>query len=286
MYAHLRKVLSILFFSILSIYGFSQEKQVWEIDRIRAKQALELKKDSLAIGKNEYMRNSQLFIKTEIPIQYAIGYQYAFKSGILLNGSIGVFSRTYATIAMDFMPSEDPAEKQRMDFFQANLYGGAVLEFGMGYQLRKSGFLGLASIQFQRFGVRATAKELIDNLDSEGSFNDLDDLEDRLSGSSLLSDFYYEDELRPVIKPTQFRISFGKMFRLKSVPRLSVTAFVSYNFNLSSSIKVETDSSIGSIILDNFVNPTLENSSGISFSQFQYPSLTFQFSYEFGRVIR
>ncbi|MDO5977796.1 hypothetical protein [Flavivirga spongiicola] len=199
----------------------------------------------------------------------------------MIKASWGIYSKEYLALLLNFAPNDKPDEKARRDFIKKRLNSGSVIEIGLGYQHLKTDFFGLISIQFQRFSISGTANELITNLDLEGQFSDLLLLENLIKNSILLRPFYNEKILHPIIDLTQLQFALGKTFRFESLPRISISALFSYNFNIANSVNIESNSFIGQTIIDLFVNPTLEKSSDLNFGSLNYPSLTLQLNYSF-----
>lgn len=264
----------------------AQDDGMWEIDRHKIRVKENQRKDSIALENKDFSYPVDLYLKTQFPVQHALGLRFTHESGIELLGSFGIFSRSYTLIALEFLEDENSTENERQEFFKDRLRSGTVIEFGAGYFHFPSGFSGSLTFQFQRFSISATSEELINNLDFGDELVDDSELQDALEDSETLEDFYYNETVYPTIRPIQLVLNIEKKFRFRKVPRISLSVAFSFSMNIATRTSIEANSTLGTIIMDNYVNPTLKQSSTESFGTFNLPSLTLQLNIGLGKLIR
>ncbi|MEL6654499.1 MAG: hypothetical protein AAFQ87_27240 [Bacteroidota bacterium] len=276
-----RIVLSILLLGSLSL-ELSAQNRSWDLDQERASAKEQQSQDSLAIAQRKYLYQSNLYFKTEFPIQLALGYQFTGKKGISFHASTGLYPAAFTRVLLNQAPAETQAEADFQAFISDRLQNGSVNEIGFGYTSLQSGLYALISLQFQRFSIETTTNELIENLDTE---LDAATLEEQFEALPALENFFYEESIYPTFRPTNLVLSVGKTFRFAAIPRFSLSTHLSYGINLSSSLQVEANSFIGNTVANSFINPGLASSNqNIAFRGL--PSLSLRVNYHFGGMVR
>ncbi|MEM9723722.1 MAG: hypothetical protein AAGA10_30970, partial [Bacteroidota bacterium] len=125
--------------------------------------------------------------------------------------------------------------------------------------------------------------ELVEKYDFGDTQLFLEDIQSQLEANSILQNFYDNSILEPVISPIQLGITLGKKFYFKKASRLFLEVEISYQLNVSNTVKIHSDSFIGQILVDSFITPVLEEGSNDSFEGFNLPSLSFRLGYQLGK---
>lgn len=241
------------------------------------------KMDTLDVETARYLPAFTFNLKTQFPVQHAIGLE--FSTPAMISGYIGIgqLSRAYVVTATEFLPARDENEEVRKQFIEDKLKNGFVFEIGAHYHFMKwkDVYVGL-NLQFQRFSMESTAQELVEEYDFGDSQGFGDDIEELLEGNDLVREFYEETQIKAVVKPIQMGITVGKRFQFKKAPRLSLHTEFSYQLNLSGRSDLESDSFLGQVILNNFAGPVLSEGTAESFGSFNLPALTVRLSYALG----
>ena len=233
-----------------------------------------------------YLPGATINFKSEFPIQHAIGLEINTPIFLSTYLGIGQLSRAYLVAATNFLPDDDPAQATRKRFIQDKLQNGFVLELGTQYHVwrRQKLYAGL-NLQFQRFKLPATPKELVEEYDFGDTQGFLDDIQGQLEDSPFFQDFYENALLEPTIAPIQLGITVGKKFYFEKAPRLFLDVAFSYQLNISNRVRINSDSFIGQIIVDNFIAPILEEGSNDSFQAFNLPTLSVRLGCQLGEKV-
>lgn len=242
--------------------------------------------DSMAIAHNTYMPSVLLKAKTQFPVQHALGLEFLTRSGLSFYGGMGRFSRCYTLAAMGAVSPKNAQEEVRQAFFKERLRSGLVTEIGVNYYFLKKGYYTGMSLQFQRFSLSGTVKELMENLDlgdSQGLGGELDEL---LQENEFLEDFYERETVYPTFTPLQLGLLVGKRFHFKKHPYIGMHIELGYNLNISQGTRIETDRYLTQALMDRVVNPLIKNTATESFSALNYPFVSVGISAGFGKIIR
>ena len=274
----------VVLFYLSPLFSTAQNNEMWEIDKHKIRTKEKRHQDTLAIISKEFTYPLHLYIKTQFPVQHALGLEFTHEKGIDIRASFGIFSRSYTLLALEFLEDENATENERQQFFKDRLNSGTVIELNAGYFHLPTGLSGNISFQFQRFSISTTSYELLENLDYGDDIVDQSELDEALEDSETLEDFYYNETVYPTIRPIQLVINLEKRFRFSKAPRISLAMALSYSFNLTTRTSIEAKSSLGSYIMDNYVNPTLDQSTTQSFGSFNLPSITFQLNIGIGKL--
>lgn len=277
--------LFLLLLTILPGMGLIAQSYTWEIDRQIERTREAKKQDSLAIVDKRFLYPSQFYLKTEFPIQTAIGYQFMTPVGLAFHGSVGLYPRAFTKVVLNLVPDDRP-NAQLTDFLEDRLRNGSVIELGTGYYSLKSGFFGLLGLQFQQYSFSATLDELVETLDvGEQLSSNGTDFTEMLETSPTLSTFYYDETLYPTFRPLNLAVSGGKLFRFSAVPQFSVKLAIAYSFNLRTKFSVESSSPVGRLITSNVINPLLAENAQAS-NTVGLPTVSLTVCYQFGELIR
>ncbi len=270
-------------FVFLSFTSLAQETRVWEIEKHDKYMAEKRRQDSLNVLSRRYVPAFAASFKSQFPIQHGIGLEFNTPSMLSLYVGFGLLSRLYVTTATDFLPAEDENEAVRKQFIKDKMQNGFVFELGTHYHLMKwkDVYFGL-NLQFQRYTLPATPQELVEQYDFGDTQGLGNDIQDQLDDNDFLQDFYENTEIIPTLRIVQVGFTVGKRFHFKRVPKLGLLAEFSYQVNLASSMKLNSKSSIGQIILDRFVSPILDEGTSESFGSFNLPTLTLRLNYQLG----
>jgi len=274
----MHKVLVVLGLIGISSACFGQPHQMRESEKKIPK--------SDTIQNRAYLPGATINLKSQFPIQQAIGLE--FHTPIFLSTYIGIgqLSRAYLVAATNFLPDDDPAQATRKRFIQDKLQNGFVLELGTHYHFwrRQHLYVGL-NLQFQRFKLPATPMELVEEYDFGDTQGFLEDIQDQLEDSPFLQDFYENALLEPTIAPIQLGITVGKKFYFKKAPRLFWDIEFSYQLNISNRVRIKSESFVGQIIVDNFIVPILDEGSNDSFQGFNLPTLSVRLGHQLGKKV-
>lgn len=242
--------------------------------------------DAATLESKEFLPAFSLVLKTQYPIQHAIGLEFGTPG--LMTGYVGFgqFSRHYVITALEALPSNNENQEARKRLIQDKLRNGFVFELGTHYHiLKRKGLYAGINLQFQRFSMRATPQELVEEYDFGDTQGLGEELQDALEGNEFLQYFYEDTQVKAVVNPVQLGITLGKRFQFKKNPRLSLSAELSYQLNLASRSKLESDDFLGQIILTNFVSPILDEGTEDSFGSFNLPSLSIRLNYMLGDYV-
>ena len=239
--------------------------------------------NSTSISRNKSIPSFTFGIKSQFPVQHAIGIE--FSSDIYLSGyvGLGILSRAYTLLAMEMLPKRNANEATRKQFLKDKMQNGSVFELGVHYHFVKWNdvYAGL-NLQFQKFTLSATPQELVEKYDFGNSQGLGDDLQELLDENERARYFYETTILKPVIRPVQLGITIGKRYSLKKVKRLSINTEFSYQFNITTNTSVESESLAGRLIVNQIINPILATGSSRSFDKFNPPTFTLRFTYQLG----
>jgi hypothetical protein len=266
--------------------SLAQERRVWQIEKQEQAEREKQRLDSIAVQNQAYLPAATINLKSQFPIQHAIGLE--FNTPIYLSTYIGIgqLSRAYLVTATNFLPEDDPAQAIRKQFIKDKLKNGFVLELGTHYHFsRRRHFYAGLNLQFQRFTLPATPQELAEEYDFGDAQGFTDDIQSQLDDNAFLQNFYENTVIEPVIRPIQLGLTLGKKFYFKKASRLFLDVEFSYQFNISNNVKIKSESFIGQILLDNFIAPILDEGSNDSFQGFNLPSLSFRIGYQLGEKI-
>lgn len=258
----------------------------WELDLHQKNLKDREERDSLAIQSGNYVPGFTLNLKSQFPIQQALGIEVMTPFFLSFYAGYGQFSRFYTVIALDVLPETDPSQSSRKQLIKDKLNNGSVFELGTYFHfVNRSGLYGGINIQFQKFDMTTTAQEMVEKYDFGNSSDFADEIQDIIENNNLVKDFYENTEISPTIKPIQLGLLVGKRFRFKKAPQLGLHLELAYHFNINTKTTLTSPSFIGQIIVDSFVNPILESNSDISFDAFNLPSLTARLSYNLGKIL-
>lgn len=266
--------------------SLGQERRVWEIEKHEQYLKEKKRQDSSALLSQKYVPAVNLSVKSQFPIQHGIGLEFNTPAMVSAYINMGQLSRFYVVNATQFLPAEDEADAIRKQLIKDKLKNGFVFELGSHYHFtkKKDLYVGL-NLQLQRFTLPTTAQELVEEYDFGDDLGLRNDVSDLLDGNDFLRSFYEETIIEPTIRLVQLGLTVGKRFHLKKAPRVGLYAEFSYQLNMASSIKLNSDSRVGQLLLDNFVSPILDEGTAASFGSFNLPTLTFRLSYQLGEKI-
>lgn len=227
-----------------------------------------------------------VYLKSQFPIQNAIGFEYCTSSRISGYAGFGQLSRAYMVIALDILPEGSEEEAVRKQFIKDNIQGGFDFEIGVNYHIAqwKDTYFG-ANIQFQRFKLKATPQELVEKYDFGDSLGFSDELLKVVNNNELAKSFYENTVIEPIFVPIQLGITVGKRFTFKNNRNLGLNIEASYQFNLSMKTSVESPSGTGKLIVDNFIEPIIVYGTSHSFRSFNLPSIAVKLNYQLGNTI-
>lgn len=279
---------------LFSLKGLSQQTLDWKewdkkTDSVSKKRKMQenLDKfnDSIIISRKKYVPEWTISLKTQFPIQHALGIEYVTKRHISAYMGFGQFSKSYILTATDFLPSDDEEKASRKAFIKDKLENGFVFEVGSYYHFTKwKDFYFGVNIQFQRFTLPATPKELVEDYNFADE-EELDNIQSEINANPTLRSFYENTIISPVIKPIQLGLTVGKRFSFNAIPRWSLNPEVSFHFNLTTKTTFDSDSFAGNIIINRFIEPRIGSSSSSSFSSFNFPSISLRVTYQLGMGI-
>ena len=260
--------------------------RLWEVERARLDDEKKAREDSIAMIGGRFVPKTTLSIKSQFPIQQALGLEIMTPAFVSFYIGYGQFSRFYTVVALDALPNEREDQAARRQFIKDKLKNGRVLELGCYYHLvnKKGLYLGL-NFQFQRFSMPSTPIELVEEYNFGDPDNFSEDIQDLIDNNGLVRSFYESTIIEPVVRPIQLSFMIGKRFRFKNTPRLGLHTELSYQFNLHTGTSVESPSLIGNILVNSFIDPILENRSDTSFDGFNLPTLAVRLSYSLGKIL-
>ena len=260
--------------------------RMWELKKHTLRQQEKARQDSLMILWKRFVPGFTINLKSQFPIQQAIGIEIMTSSFISLYAGIGQFSRFYTLVALDALPGDTEQQDSRRQFLKDKLQNGFVFELGSYYHLvERKGLYAGANIQFQRFSMPSTPVELVEeyNFGDPDNFNE--DIQDLINNNNLVRQFYESTEIAPTVRPIQLSFLVGKRFRFKNAPKLAFQVEFSYLLNIHTGTSVESPSTIGRILVNRFIDPILDNRSNDSFDGFNLPSVSFRLSYNVGKIM-
>lgn len=274
----MQKVLIVLGLMVIVGACFGQPHQKLESENKKSKP------DSLQ--ERAYLPGTTINFKSQFPIQHAIGLEVNTPIFLSTYVGLGQLSRAYLVTATNFLPDSDPAQATRKRFIQDKLKNGFVLELGTHYHFsrRRNLYAGL-NLQFQRFKLPATPMELVEEYDFGDSQDFLADIQSQLEDNPFLQDFYENTLLEPIIAPIQLGITVGKKVHFKKASKLFLDVEFSYQLNLSNRVRIQSESFLGQILVNNFISPILDEGSKDSFQSFNLPSLSVRLGYQWGEKI-
>ncbi len=275
-----------LFCSCLMMLNVQAQEREWEIAKHERRIKEQKRLDTLAIIQHKYVPSVMLKLKTQFPIQHAVGIEIVTDAKISMHASIGQFSRFYTVVALETLAQNDENQEIRQEFFKERLRNGLVIELGSNYFFLKRGYYAGLNFQFQRFSLSGTLEELVENFDFNDTQGFGNDIQELVGQNQNLQNFYEQTTVYPTFSPLQMGFTLGKRFRFKKHPGLGLHFELGYSFNVLPRVKVETDNFITQTLMDRFVNPLIQNSATESFSTFNYPTISFGISAGLGKIIR
>ncbi|MEM9932288.1 MAG: hypothetical protein AAF824_01695 [Bacteroidota bacterium] len=242
--------------------------------------------DSLIASKGQYVPAFSLSLKTQYPIQHAIGLEFMTRGKVSGYIGLGQLSRAYVATATELLPDQNANQEARKQFIQEELRNGFVFELGTHYHILKwrDVYVGL-NLQFQRFSMVSTPQELVEEFDFGNSQGFAEDLQEAVETNDLIRYFYEDTKVKAVLNPIQLGFTMGKRFRFKRRPRWSIHTEFSYQINLASRARLDSDDFIGQLIVNNFINPILDEGTEDSFGSFNLPSISIRLSYSPGEYV-
>ncbi|MBT29909.1 MAG: hypothetical protein CMO01_09640 [Thalassobius sp.] len=241
---------------------------------------------SEAYSTKKFIPAVTLNLKSEFPLQHAISIEFATQKFISFYVGMGMFSRAYAVTATNFLPAENTEEEMRQKFIKDKMENGSVLELGSYYHFvkKKDVYVGL-NIQFQQFKLSATPQELVEEYDFADSQNLGETLQDLIDNNSTINAFYENTIIEPQVKPIQLGITIGKRFPLTRNRKLALNTEIAYHFNIATYTTLTSTSLAGQILINNIINPILENNTDASFNSFNLPSVSLRLNYQLSNRI-
>ncbi len=219
-------------------------------------------------------------LKSQFPIQQAIGLEVMTK--LKLSGYLGFgqFSRFYTTVALNALPNRKVEQQMRRQFIKDNLRDGTVFETGLAYHFskRRKYYAGL-NFQNQKFTLPSTTQQLVENydfLDGQGRKDKILDLVDR---NTRLREFYETTQIISKVTLQRLGITLGRRFSFSKIPRFGFHTELSAQWNMGSRTAIGSSSTIGNVLIKQFAEPILQEKTKESFSSFFLPSLTLRVSY-------
>lgn len=239
--------------------------------------------DATAINQGKFLSHGTVHLKTQYPIQHAIGVEVAtpfFLSGHL---GIGQLSSFYAKSALEFLPEEDESQLKRRELIQDKLKDGFVFEFGVQYHVLpwRNLYAGL-NLQIQQFKIQASPQELAEEYDFGDTQGFREEILGLIENVPVLSSFYENTVLSPSLTAIQLEAKVGKRIHFKKMKSVFLDVEVSYQTNLSAAASVNTSSTAGEVLMENFIKPILEEGTEDSFSSFSFPTVGVRISYQIG----
>ncbi|MEA5139238.1 hypothetical protein [Arcicella rigui] len=235
----------------------------------------------LCTAQEESDWETQISIKTQFPIQHALGIEFISPIGLSSYFGLGQLSRNYTVLATNALPAKDENQAERQRFIKDKMKNGSVFEVGMNYYFgKKRKLYSGVNIQFQHFTLPATPKELFEKYnfgDQLALQNDLDDLLDR----PIVQNFFENTLLTPNVNPIQLGFLLGFSIKIGKSEKLFLNPELNYQINLYTKTKVSASNPIGNILVNNIINPTIKQGSEESFGTFKLPSISLKFVYRF-----
>lgn len=280
-------------FTILSLYLsltlfcleslLAQKHQYNKKEKVPNPLSIKHQIDSTAKASGRILPGVTFGVKTQFPIQHAFNIEINTPARISAYLGLGILSRGYTIFAMETLVANNTNEEVRKQFIQDKLQGTLLIELGTHFHLFKPRdlYFGL-NLQFQRFSLPATPQELIENYDFGDSQGFSSNIEETLRDNSLASSFYENSIIRPTIRLMQLGFTIGKNFYFKKNERLSLGVELSYSVNIRQRVKVEADTRIEQLIVDQFISPILSEGTNVSFDNFNIPSLSLRLNYRLG----
>ena len=227
-----------------------------------------------------------LDLKAQFPVQNAVGLNLISPGRFSGYLGAGMLSRSYTVIALDLIQTKNENEEIRKQFIKDKLENGFVFELGGYYHFRKlKGFYAGLFLQFQRFTMSVTPKEMMENYDFGDTQGLSDDLQEILDNNEAAQSFYENTVLVPTVRPIQIGLLVGKSFQFRKIPRLAFCPELSYQMNLTTKSSIESDSFVGRIIVSQIISPILSSGSSANFKGFNVPGVTLKISYRLGKPV-
>lgn len=218
--------------------------------------------------------------KSQFPIQQAIGLEFVSPFNISAYAGIGQYSRYYTVLALDLLPGKNENQLSRKQFIKDKMENGSVFEIGSAYHFRKiRGFYAGLTIQFQKFSMTSTTRELIEEYDFGDSENKREALLDLVDRNPRLREFYQDEPVTSVIRPIQIGLHVGKRFVFRRLPKLGVHLELAGNRNVGTSSSVQSVSALGNVIVQQFAAPIVEKKSKESFRSLTLPTVSLRATY-------
>ncbi|CAG4999945.1 hypothetical protein DYBT9275_02350 [Dyadobacter sp. CECT 9275] len=219
-------------------------------------------------------------LKSQFPIQQAIGVEVMTKTKLSGYLGFGQFSRFYTTVALNALPNKKVEQQMRRQFIKDKLRNGTVFEIGLAYHLpkRRKFYAGI-NFQNQNFTLPSTTKELIENYDFLDSQDRKDKILDMVDKNTRLQEFYETTEIISKVTLQRLGVTLGRRFGFRKIPRFGLHMELSGQWNIGSRTSIESSSFIGNVLVNQFAEPILREKTKESFSSFYLPSLTLRISY-------
>ncbi|WAC12482.1 hypothetical protein [Dyadobacter pollutisoli] len=219
-------------------------------------------------------------LKSQFPIQQAIGLEVMTKMKLSGYFGFGQFSRFYTTVALNALPNKKVEQQMRRQFIKDNLRDGTVFEAGLAYHFpkRRKFYAGI-NFQNQHFTLPSTTQQLVENYDFLDSQDRKDKILDLVDKNARLREFYETTEIISKVTLQRLSITIGRRFGVRKIPRFGLHTELSGQWNMGSSTSIESSSRIGNVLVNQFAEPILQEKTKDSFSSFFLPSLTLKVSY-------
>ncbi|MDR6809632.1 hypothetical protein J2Y45_006710 [Dyadobacter sp. BE34] len=219
-------------------------------------------------------------LKSQFPIQQAIGLEVMTKTKLSGYLGFGQFSRFYTTVALNALPNKKVEQQMRRRFIKDNLRNGTVFEAGLTYHLpRRRKFYAGINFQNQNFTLPSTTQQLVENYDFLDSQDRKDKIMDLIDKNARLREFYETAEIISKVSLQRLGITIGRRFGFMKIPRFGLHTELSGQWNMGSRTSIESSSLIGNVLVNQFAEPILREKTKDSFSSFFLPSLTLKVSY-------
>jgi hypothetical protein len=219
-------------------------------------------------------------LKSQFPIQQAIGLEVMTKMKLAGYLGFGQFSRFYTTVALNALPNKKVEQQMRREFIKDNLRDGTVFEAGLAYHFpkRREFYAGI-NFQNQNFKLPSTTKQLVENYDFLDGQDRKDQILDLVDNNARLREFYETTEIISKVTLQRLGITIGRRFGFRKTPRFGFHAELSGQWNIGSRTAIESSSLIGNVLVNQFAEPILQEKTKEGFSSFFLPSLTVRVSY-------
>ncbi|PSL18787.1 hypothetical protein CLV60_12916 [Dyadobacter jiangsuensis] len=219
-------------------------------------------------------------LKSQFPIQQAIGLEVMVKPKLSGYLGFGQFSRFYTTVALNALPNKKVEQQMRRKFIKDNLRDGTVFETGLAYHFAKRNrFYAGLNFQNQKFTLPSTTQQLVENYDFLDAQGRKDKILDLIEKNARLREFYETTRIISKVTLQRLGITLGRRFGFSKIPRFGFHTELSAQWNIGSGTAIESSSPIGNILIKQFAEPILQERTQESFSSFFLPSLTLRVSY-------